>query len=537
MTRPTPFLACLALVAAGPAAAGVPAAPVMTLYRFNGPLELPYYDAETFRKGGGSSAAGTLSQGSSVIPCLVVRDGRPVTDDAGTPFVGFEVVVDSREATPAATDQFKRAVVDRRAMTVENHHCGKGVRHVLDVRNLYAMAKAPFFEPPVPAGAKAANGGDAGPSTRPACRGDGCDEGGAGGGQLDAIVRAFHNSPLCAEAGLQLVGRRAALDRSWARFTQASRERWPSEAIEHARHLDYTMRTALFEGHLDRGCSAYGACERDVIALSIRNRGREACAARQGCSRPGDFQGVASAVSQYNIWDEFLTQVSGLTSCYLRQDLGNATTSDGDDASLSFPVRLQRMHEQSVGDVERILFGDDEDLRAIFPGVPLADLKALRHYYHAPAMGKCFPDQERVEYVSGAVAAKGKDFVLIANSRIVVGDKVDGGYRFRELIVREEGDRDLTETADRYPGFVIDGRKVTLKRPADCAPYGIPPGCLLERVGRYRKTPSWLTSGRPIEVACRVRDRGEGCRGDEAARTGRVGGTCDKEMRPVAGVP
>jgi len=32
------------------------------------------------------------------------------------------------------------------------------------------------------------------------------------------------------------------------------------------------MRTAIYEGHLDRGCNAYGACERNIIALSIRNR-------------------------------------------------------------------------------------------------------------------------------------------------------------------------------------------------------------------------------------------------------------------------
>ncbi|MFN8642775.1 MAG: hypothetical protein U0802_14405 [Candidatus Binatia bacterium] len=75
------------------------------------------------------------------------------------------------------------------------------------------------------------------------------------------------------------------------------------------------MRTALYEGHIGRGCSAYGACERNVIALSIRNRAVERCLAGQGCRQAGDFEGVSSAVAQYNIWDEYLTQTTGPASC------------------------------------------------------------------------------------------------------------------------------------------------------------------------------------------------------------------------------
>jgi hypothetical protein len=509
----------------------------MTLYRFNGPLELPYYDADTFERKGAISPAGTLVQGSSVVPCLVVRDGRPLTDSTGTPYVGFRVVVDARTATPADAERFRQAVAERRSLTVASHHCGGDVRHVLEVRNLYAMDKPPFFDPPVDTAH--GEGRERARPTKgdPDCRGTSCPDREGREPRLDAIVRAFHDSPECAGANRALVGRRDALDRAWSRFIQASEGRWPDAALQRARHLDHVLRTALFEGHLDRGCNAYGACERSVIALSIRNRGRESCLARQGCSRVGDFQGVSSAVSQYNIWDEYLTQVSGLTSCYLRRDLGGPAGADKDGARGGYYARLQRMHEQSAGDIERILFGGDGDLEAIFPGVPLADLKVLRHYYHAPAMGKCFPEHERVEYISGAVAARGADFALIANRRVEVGDRAGGGYPFREFNVREEGDRDVTEVVDSYPGFLLDASKVTLKRPSGCAGYGIPPGCPLEQVGRYRKTPSWLGSGRPLAVACRVKDRGERCETGGTPRVATVGGACDKEMRPVAGVP
>ena len=111
------------LLASSQAVADIPATEVMTVYRFNAALEIPYYGVEAFRRSGTAVPAGTLTQGSSVVPCLVIREGRPLTDRSGTPFVGFEVVVDSRRATRESTEQFKTAVAARRSMTVTNHHC------------------------------------------------------------------------------------------------------------------------------------------------------------------------------------------------------------------------------------------------------------------------------------------------------------------------------------------------------------------------------------------------------------------------------
>jgi hypothetical protein len=138
------------------------------------------------------------------------------------------------------------------------------------------------------------------------------------------------------------------------------------------------MRTAIFEGHLDRGCNAYGACERNIVALSIRNRARDYCKGWQGCSGPGDFQGVSAKVSQYNIWDEYLTQISGLSSCFLRSDLVGE--------KYPYYEKIKGMYEQNQPQVEKILYGSDQELRKIFPSPSLTDLKNTRHYYHAPAM-------------------------------------------------------------------------------------------------------------------------------------------------------
>ena len=490
--------------------AGIPATPVLTLYQFNGPLEIPYYDLDTFRRSGPSLPAGTLTQGSSVIPCLVVLDGKVLTDEKGTPFVGFQVVVDSRTATISDVERFQQALRQRASMTVANHHCDPGVKRVIDVRKLYPLKKAPFFEPQ--------------PARIPTAKSKRAPQ-----GELDEIIRAFHNSPQCELANRSLIERRSALQRAWDRFAAASQGHWPMPRIEHARHLDYVLRTAIFEGHQDRGCNAYGSCERNVIALSIRNRGLEHCLGRQGCREKGDFEGVSSNVSQYNIWDENLTQISGLTTCFLRDDLAGGPNGD-------LYRKLQGMYEQSLADVQAIVFGGDRDLQVVFPGNDLADLKALRHYYHAPAMGKCFPNHDRVEFISGAVAKKGNDFALLANTRIRVDQPSEGGYFFRAFRFEAKDERDEVEIVDSYPGFVVDGRKVELNEPRSCAPYGIPPGCPFETIGRYRTTPSWLSSGRPLEVICKVKDRGESCQGAGIPKTAKVGGMCDTQMRPVAGI-
>ena len=499
------------------AGATIPATPVMTLYQFNSALDMPYYRADRFQESGSNPTAGTLAQGTSVIPCLMLRNGTPLTDRQGTPYVGFQIVVNSRTATPAATETFRRAVRSREQALVINHHCDDTVQHVISIRTLYSLKKPPFFDPPL------GRSGFSDPSAQAQ-------------GDLDAVVRAFHNSADCATVQQRLIGRRDALNRAWNRFISSQQGRWPESTLQRAKHLDYVMRTAIFEGHLGRGCNAYGACERNIIALSLRNRARENCLSYQGCRFEGDFQGVATKVSQYNIWDEYLTQISGLTSCFLRQDLGSAASASGAQREQGYYPKLQQMYQQNRAAVQRILFGDDQDLQELFPGTALASLKRLRHYYHAPAMGQCFPTHDRVEYLSGAVARNGNDFALLANTRIKVDQRTEGGYLFRDFVVDVQPDRDVIRIVDSYPGFVVDSRKVDLKPAASCPPYGIPAGCRFNAVGRYRKTPSWLNSGTPLAIRCRVLDQGEQCQSQGEPRGVTVGEACDTEMRPVTGI-
>jgi hypothetical protein len=490
------------------ASAGVPAAPVLTVYQFNGPLQVPYYNIDTFRKSGTSSPAGYLTRGSTVIPCVVVRDNQPLTAKDGTPFVGFQIVVDTGKASPDSANILKTAFRERQTMTASNHHCDGNVQNVIDVRKLYPLDKVPFFDPPP---AKEIN-----------------KEQYSEHSNLDRIVRAFHNSSSCGTVNQNLSRRRMALEKAWEQFIRENEGRFSAGELDKAKHLDYAMRTAIFEGHLGRGCNSYGGCERNIIALTIRNRAMEHCSKRQGCLEQGDYKGVATMVSQYNIWDEYLTQVTGITSCFLRNDLANTAYNDY--------ARLQRMYAQNIADMESILFGGDPDIQRVFPEAFLEDLKMLRHYYHPPAMGKCFPQYAGVKYVSGAIARKKDEYVLIANRRIRIDRKVNNGYLFRDFIVYPTAEKDDVQIVDNYPGFVVDGRKVFSPRSSRCAPYGIPARCSWSEVGRYRRMPPWYRHGKRIELTCQINDRGENCQNNASWKSVRVGSPCDTQMRLITGI-
>ena len=491
------------LLIAGELLAAVPAAPVMSLYRFNGNLDIPYYKLDSFIRQGTKKPAGYLAQGSRLIPCLVIRDGKPVTDKKGTPYVGFDVVLDAKKANRRSAEKLLDAVAQREGKMVDNHHCKSGTDKVISARYMINRQTPPFFDP---SGSGKRNPG--------------------GINTEDAIVRAFHNSSQCKAANKRLTNRHNALSNAWSNFIASNRGKWNKGELEKAKHLDYAMRTAIYEGHLDRGCNAYGACERNIILLSIRNRAVEQCLSRQGCGYQGDITGVSSSVSQYNIWDEYLTQTSGLTACFLRTDLSGMEPYD----------KLQAIYAQSVPFASRILFGTDNDLEELFSGASLDDMKKLRHYYHPPAMGACYPKHDRVEYISAAVASKGNDHVLVANKRIRVDGKSNGGYRFRDFIVSLGEGVDNVSIRDTYDGYVIDGRKVALKKPSRCTPYGVSRGCSFNSIGRYRKTPFWLNSGKPLALTCSIKATGNDCKAGERQESVTVGGRCDIEMMPVSRV-
>ncbi len=505
----------------------VPATEVMSLYKFNGDLKIPYFSVSSFQKSGPQKAAGYLSQGTSLIPCVVIKNGKPLTTTRGTPYVGFEVMVEPSSYDGEDVDRLNQVAAQRLELKVKNHHCPATTKFVIDSRRLIHRSTAPFSLPPPNTAPKSAHVPPASSSTATGTLSAQAPKiAPIVQSPLDAIVHAFHASEQCEQHTSPAIHRRAGLKKAWTEFTKVNQTRWPKKEIRLARHLDFVVRTALYEGHLGRGCSAYGGCERNTIALSIRNRAKGQCIKRQGCAYPGDFEGVASSVSQYNIWDEYLTQISGLATCFLRPDL----------ASVPKLARIQSMYRQSIGDIERILYGGNGDLLNVFEDNPLKKILKLRHYYHPPAMGKCFPNQERIEYISGAVAKSGKNHILLINQRIRVDAEKKSGYLFRDFELDAAEKADNITLPKNYPGFLMDKRKIALGKSSGCAPYGVSSGCDFKVNGRFRKPAFWLKDGEALKLKCSIKAAGKSCEEPIKVTQVAVGGKCDVDMQPVSGV-
>lgn len=102
--------------------------------------------------------------------------------------------------------------------------------------------------------------------------------------------------------------------------------------------------------------------------------------------------------------------------------------------------------------------------------------------------------------------------------------------------MEQEGLIDAVRVEDQYPGFIVDARKVSLGGGSGCTPYGVSSGCRFSNFGRYRRTPSWLSAGKPLAIHCHIDARGASCRDSGREQQVTVGGACDVDMMPVARV-
>jgi hypothetical protein len=490
------------------AAWAVPAAPIMTPYRFNTRRATPYYSTVSVMSQKTPKRVGVIEQGTPLVPCVPLVNGQALHSSSGTPYVGFSVLLDIKKATAQSLELLGKRRLEQSRLQVLNHHCPALPKHVLKLKTLILAKSALVIEPPL---------SDL-PSKKKVLLGK--------TSALEDVVRAFHASSQCVMAQSSLLDRRLSLKSAWSSFAKAHAAVVDKAKMSRARSLDMVLRTSLFEGHLDRGCSAYGACERNIIALSIRNRALGRCAAWQGCREKGDFEGVATSISQYNIWDIYPTQVSSLTGCFLRKELSRDPHY----------AKLQNMAAQSLGDLEAILFGDETRIAGLFPDNAMRQLKRLRHYYHPPAMGKCFPQHPRVEYISGAVARSGSNYVLIGNSRVSIGLKKTQGYLFKSFKWKSQARDDKIEIVDDFPTFYLDPSDVSLRQSRACTPYGVLPGCKFESIGRYRKPPYWAKSGKTLRLKCRVNSADASCAAPMTLSEVEVGGVCDVDMQPISGV-
>ncbi len=496
--------------------ARIPSAPLMTTTRSdNAQQGIPIFrigvaDSDESPK----ETKESLEVGSILATCIPLRKGQPILDKDGLPFLGYRILFDPRQASAKSSSLINEELHHIMAQKVLNHHCAASQLDVVQAKNLIGRAVAPWLQPVTKAI----------PNIQPPGRERPPSEKVGSLSKHDLLIREFHQSDECLNANKDTRNRRENLEEAWYRFIAKMTGRWSKSDLMESHHLDTTIRTAIFESNLKQACSHFGLCERNIIALTIRNRAVEKCDQRKGCRYHGDFHGVSSLPSQYHIWNESYTQSGELTSCFLRAGAAGNT-------------RIRQVYLRSISDIDQILFAGDEGLMAVFPGTSLSELKRVQHYYHPLGMGKCFPDRPNARLISMALIRNGGDHALIVGQYVNLDDANPLGRTFKVLNVTTTPDGfDRIETKDSYPGFRLDPAIAPKPELERCKPYGAPPGCTWGKVGCFRRLPSWATDGQPIKIQCRSTATDENCQGASRTIDLVIGGPCDRRIQPIMGV-
>ncbi len=157
-------------------------------------------------------------------------------------------------------------------------------------------------------------------------------EGEDGALTIDRALRQFHNS-ICTASG----SGRDALLKKWEVFVASKKDKRAQQVARNAQHVDIVARTiigeAQNEGHLFDPRKIQNltkeifhphavSCQRDIIALSIRNRAQTKRFKEFGHRYLGDFTGAASTDSQYNAWFPHLVGHMNhrITSCFYSEN-------------------------------------------------------------------------------------------------------------------------------------------------------------------------------------------------------------------------
>lgn len=374
---------------------------------------------------------------------------------------------------------------------------------------------------------------------------------------LIKLLVEFHNSVYCLSSELQVGGRKKAFLKAWDIFIDAKLKSNPGlkDDLRMAKEIDLAARTALYEGDHNRGCSGKGLCEKDIVLLSIRNRARTKPCSNYGCKFEGDIGGVATRESQYNIWSDFFTDITYMSSCFLRIDRHPSTPSErqaqwiNEEQKQSYH-RMVKMFQTTIQRAEEILYADDEKISASFGGVDIKNLTGLRHYYHPPAMQTCYPQFPQRQFVSEAYVRCGQNYHFIRKENIeVTGKGPDGNVLFSILKKDDSGTSDPIDDnlkfENVFPGCILDPSRIKPPTEASrCSLYGLPPSkgkksteCAPLTTQYFRTYPKWIQGAETPEITCKqVPSKGESCNDSVQHVDATWGGSCDRQMMPALGV-
>jgi hypothetical protein len=147
---------------------------------------------------------------------------------------------------------------------------------------------------------------------------------------IETALKQFHNS-ICTAPG----NGKAALLAKWKKFIESKTDARSRQIAMNAQHVDITARTIMGEVQREKNLFNQSSiqqlksevfhpnavsCQIDIVALSIRNRAFASKNYRSlyGFSYPGDFTGVATRDTQFNLWFPEIVERGNyrLTSCF-----------------------------------------------------------------------------------------------------------------------------------------------------------------------------------------------------------------------------
>lgn len=512
---------------------------------------------------------------SAVIPCVIMRDGKPFTGSRGQPMLGYTEVYREPSISQKPGPRFSELLEPLHQLhqqrkeqnarldaaksefpinkPVENMNCPEKIDGVVDIGVLFPE-KRPVTYLPAPLTATL---NELGSSLQNKILETDCCKPEPSKISVESLVREFHNSAYCTHIELARGKRKHQLLENWKAFIDLKAKEQPSlkPQLEKAMQADIASRTALYESNPEEGCSGKGLCEKDIILLSIRNRAYDQRCKRKGgfrlygCKKTGDIVGVATPEAQYNIWNENIADTTFITSCFLRNDVhpnANPISQLAWSEATIDKEKYQRqvlVFEETLKRSEKILF--QKDISGLFKGSDVANLNRIQHYYHPGAMTKCYPQYENLYSINDGYAELNGVYFPIRKELAHVTPTKDGKHYTMERLISDTkqtidpADDTLTFQGDYGDAKIPQHRFSKVQTNSKCTPYGVASGCNIKSPKYYRTTPGWLRTGYIPDVQCTgLTAKGQNCT-DPSKNVDEVqiAGKCSRSFAPVAAVP
>lgn len=362
-----------------------------------------------------------------------------------------------------------------------------------------------------------------------------CGEGRSDCREIADLAFEFHNSSHCDEINRHARGepsRTEQLLAGWQAFIDKKSggtchpgPPGPNplcNRLNRARDVDILTRTAVFEADGTNTNLARNKCEKQFIALTIRNIAySQDCAnpkarwsVKSGCRYVGDVTSVATKPSEFNIWFPRESLTTRITGCFMRADADlvewpkSKMISNPERAKRAFQVRkedylrtFESMVEMTDPDAQVArLFRVTRNQKELPAAEEHSVLGELKFYYHPVGMDKCDPSvYDKTVFVSMGYVTKNGRHYLMSGLRFTPGSATDHGVAVESIYPLERRTKSVgapdewTNEFDSLRGGLISEGQVDRSMNNTCWPSRTSRCPTVGSLGP-RKMPRWAMS-------------------------------------------